>query len=81
MFILYIEAIKNKNKGDGTMIKPLLKHIDNWRAMRVRHMSRYWQATADIPPACTRTGNIPRNSNSKASHEMPFFSPAPSRGC
>jgi hypothetical protein len=63
------------------MIEPLLNHIDSWRAMRVRHMSRYWQATADIPftlyPYWKRTAQfefkgIPRDA---------FFSPAPPRAC
>lgn len=33
------------------MIKTFVNSIDRVRAMRVRHMSRYWRATADIP--CT----------------------------
>jgi hypothetical protein len=31
------------------MIDTMRNTIDNWRGMRVRQMSRYWQATADIP--------------------------------
>lgn len=33
------------------MIQALQNHINRWRAMRVRHKSHFWRATADIPPA------------------------------
>ncbi len=32
------------------MITTLRKHIDSYRAMRVRHKSRHWRALGDIPP-------------------------------
>jgi hypothetical protein len=41
--------MKNNKKGDDNMMDTLLNGIDRLRATRVRHMSRYWQATADIP--------------------------------
>jgi hypothetical protein len=63
------------------LIEKLMSSIDWMRAKRVRHMSRYWQATADIPatlfPYWQRTAQfefkgIPRDA---------FFSPVPPRVC
>jgi hypothetical protein len=41
--------MKNNKKGDDNMIDILVNNIDRLRALRVRHMSRYWRATAEIP--------------------------------